>query len=102
MASDLLKELLEKYRTPKDRLYQIRTTDGTLSQPLTLETIAQEMIEQKLSGQEEISIYPKENFRPLAQDPLFYDLLLALLQKQELTHSQKEELTKVLEEHKPK
>ncbi|MBI3018887.1 MAG: hypothetical protein HYY61_03245 [Deltaproteobacteria bacterium] len=45
MASDLLKELLEKYRTPKDRLYQIRATDGTLSQPLTVEAIVKDMMD---------------------------------------------------------
>ena len=99
MASDLLKELLEKYRIPKDRLYQIRYTDGTISKPLAPETVAKYLMEQKLSGQEEISIYPKENFKPFSLDPLFYDLLLSLLQKKELTQSQKEELTKVLEEH---
>ncbi len=102
MASDLLKELLEKHRIPKDRLYQIRYADGTLSPPLTLETIAQQMTEQKLSGQEEVSIYPKENFRPFSQDPLFYDLLLSILQTKELTQSQKEDITKVLEEPRPK
>lgn len=102
MASDLLKELLEKYRIPKDRLYQIRYTDGTLSQSLTFEAIAKDMMDQKLSGQEEVSVYPKENFKPLSQDPIFYDLLLTLLQKKELTPSQKEDITKVLEETKPK
>ena len=102
MASDRLKELLEKYRIPKDRLYQIRYTDGTCSQPLTVEAIAKDIADQKLSGQEEVSIYPKENFRPLSQDPLFYDLLLSLLQKKELTQSPKEDITRVLEETKPK
>ncbi len=102
MASDILKELLEKYRIPKDRRYQIRYRDGTLSQPLSLEEIAQQLIDQKLSGEEEISIYPQEAFKPFSHDPLFYDLLLKLLQNKELTQTHKEDITKVLEENRSK
>ena len=97
MALPILQELIEKYRIPKDRQYQIKYSDGTLSSPLSLEDIAKSLIDQKLTGQEEISLYPQENFKPLSLEPIFYDLLFYILQNTNLTPVQKEDITRVLE-----
>lgn len=98
MDQDTLKTLLKKYGISSTQKYQIRTKNQTLSGPLTIEEIAKAIMEQKYSAQDDISEYPKEQFKPLAQEPIFYDLLFSILQKTDLTEIQKEEITRVLED----
>ncbi len=90
-----LKNLSEKYQIPQDQKYQIRYADGALSAALTLDEIATLILDSKLTGQEEISIYPKEDFTSISKDPFFYDLLLSLLHE-DLSETQKEDVTRVL------
>ena len=96
MNPKLLEELLSKYQLPKDQRYQIRFKDKTLSPPMNLEEIAEALLHEKLNGEEEISPYPQENFRPIAKEPIFYDLLVSFLEEIPLSEAQKEDITRVL------
>ncbi|MBI4041704.1 MAG: tetratricopeptide repeat protein [Deltaproteobacteria bacterium] len=96
MDLKLFSSLLKKYNISTDQKFQIRQENGVFSKPLSIDEIARGIVDQTFSAQDQVSPYPEERFKPLAAEPLFYDLLFSILQKTELTQIQKEEITRVL------
>ena len=61
-------------------IWLIRRGDGTIQGPLSTEELLQSIKKGDLSGEEMFSKYPEGQWKPLAQDPQFYDHLLESLE----------------------
>src|SRR3989344_3716075 len=94
-----LSSLISKHGLSPDTPFHIRDEKGHLSPPIKLSDLIEGLREAKFRGTELISLYPNEVFQPMASHPLFYDLLLELLEEEDLTQIQKDEITQVLKTH---